>query len=117
MRLADVDFEHTAQRAELEPYSVILDTDHFDDENPAQVSWNFEHVRDLVVSTGCEVTISDRDWLGIPVVADINRVFNFEVLSFSVSEALSARCPPMTSLGVYIWTLPLYKRTQDNSAS
>ncbi|GAB1317891.1 Vacuolar import and degradation protein 27 [Madurella fahalii] len=33
-----------------------------------------------------QVGSSDRDWLGIPVVADINPVFNFEFLSFIFNQ-------------------------------
>ncbi|KAL2186529.1 VID27-domain-containing protein [Thermothelomyces heterothallicus CBS 203.75] len=33
-----------------------------------------------------QVKSSDRDWLGIPVVADINPVFNFEFLSFIFNQ-------------------------------
>lgn len=33
-----------------------------------------------------QVSSGDRDWLGIPVVADINPVFNFEFLSFIFNQ-------------------------------
>ncbi|KAB5545784.1 VID27 cytoplasmic protein-domain-containing protein [Coniochaeta sp. 2T2.1] len=33
-----------------------------------------------------QVSSSERDWLGIPVVADINPVFNFEFLSFIFNQ-------------------------------
>lgn len=33
-----------------------------------------------------QVSSKDRDWLGIPVVADINPVFNFEFLSFIFNQ-------------------------------
>ncbi|TPX18271.1 uncharacterized protein E0L32_002780 [Thyridium curvatum] len=33
-----------------------------------------------------QVGSSDRDWLGIPVIADINPVFNFEFLSFIFNQ-------------------------------
>ncbi len=50
-----------------------------------------ESVTATVTETGdwqywLQVKSGDRDWLGIPVVADINPVFNFEFLSFIFNQ-------------------------------